>query len=227
MTGKKIPSVFFVLICCCILSSGMLVSHASGGNMGSTVITAKISLIAFDIAATSVNQSVATITWKTNGDADSTVEYGFTTGYGLTRTNPIMDTNHTIILAGLAPGTLYHWRVMSADPGGNRYVSTDYTFQTLPNYISGGRGSSEPGQNISSGIPSIDTTPMPTIDMTPMIIVTGNSTNTTPVPAETVLPAQTAAFPAHGGSVRWTIIFSTLIIIVAAGAGYYYITKKK
>jgi len=226
MTGKKNHSVFIVLFCCFLLQSGVLVSPASAGNTGATLITAKISLTAFDIAATAVGQSFVTITWKTNGNADSTVEYGLTTSYGYTQTNLFMETNHTINLGGLAPGTLYHWRVVSSDQDGNRYVSTDYIFRTLfttpvipETHIYGGGGGNAPGQNISSGIPVLDTATMP--------VVTGNSTTTAPVPAGTVLPAQTTAFPAPVGSVQWTIIFSTLIIIVAAGAGYFFITKKK
>jgi hypothetical protein len=218
MTGKKNHSVFIVLLCCFLLLSGVFVNPASAVTTGATVITAKISLTAFDIAVANVGQSLATITWKTNGNADSTVEYGITTSYGSTRTNPVMVTNHSITLDRLAHGTLYHWRVVSTDQDGNRYVSTDYAFRTLP-YVPGGGGGSAPGQNISSGIPSIDTTLMP--------MVTGNSTTTPQVPAATVLPAQTAAFPTPVGSVQWTIIFSTLIIIVAAGAGYYFVTKKK
>ena len=226
MTGKKNHSVFIVLFCCFLLASGILVSPAFAGNTGATLITAKISLTAFDIAATAVGQSIATITWKTNGNADSTVEYGLSTGYGSAQTNPFMETNHTITLGGLAPNILYHWRVVSSDQDGNRYVSTDYIFRTLSatpvvseTHVYGGGGGSAPGQIISSGISVLDTATMP--------IVTGNSTTTAPVTVGTVLPAQTTVFPAQVGSVQWTIIFSTLIIIVAAGAGYYFVTKKK
>jgi len=229
MTGKKNHPVFIVLFCSLFLSSGVFVCPAFAGNTGATLITAKISLTAFDIAATDVGQSLATITWKTNGIADSTVEYGLTTGYGSIRTNPFMETNHTIILGGLAHGTLYHWRVESSDRSENRYVSTDYTFRTLPStpFYPGGGGGSAPGQNISSGISAIDTTPMPTIETALVPIVTGNSTTIAPVPAGTIVPAQTAAFPAPIGNMQWIIIFSILIVIVAAGAGYYFVTKKK
>jgi len=227
MTGKNNHSVFIVLFCCFLLPSAVLVSPASAGNTGATLITAKISLTAFDIAATDIGQSHATITWKTNGNADSTVEYGLTTGYGSSQTNPFMETNHIITLGGLAGGTLYHWRLVSGDLGGNRYESTDYTFRTLPYYVPGGGGGSASGQNISFGIPSNDTTPMPKIDTTLMPSVTGNPTTTAPVPAGTVSPAQTTAFPIPVGSVQWTIIFSTLIITGSAGAGYYFVTKKK
>jgi hypothetical protein len=371
MTGKKNHSVFIVLLCCFLVPSGILVSPASAGTTGATVITAKISLTAFDIAVANVGQSLATITWKTNGNADSTVEYGITTSYGSTRTNPVMVTNHSITLGGLSPGTIYHLRVVSSDQGGNRFVSTDYTFRTLPTtpfiYVSGGGGGSSPGQIISSGIPMLvseegqilmtyivttgeeagfaasvtvplgttirgvrgepinsisvkvlepgEVPPVPDgaeysfsgfsvqclpdgatfskpaslkfhlatdqwtsliekangstgslrirfydrvqllwvsvpttadssnfaviapithfstyglfIDMATKPILTGNSTTTAPVPAGTMLPAQTTVFPATVGSVQWAIILSTLIIIVAAGAGYYFVTKKK
>jgi hypothetical protein len=355
---------------------GCLANPVSAGNTGATLITAKISLTAFDIAATAVGQSLATITWKTNGNADSTIEYGLTTAYGSTQTDPYIETNHTITLRGLASGMLYHWRVVSSDQNGNRYVSTDYTFRTLPTtpvvpetHINGGGGggSRAPVQIIGSGIPmlvseegqilmtyivttgeeagfaasvtvplgttihgvrgepihsislkvlepgevppvpdgaeysfsgfsvqclpdgatfskpvslkfhlatdqwtsllektngstgslsirfydrvnlswvSVPTTTDPSnfaiiapithfstyglfIDTASMPMVTRNSTTIAAVPAGTVLPAQTTAFPAPVGSVPWTIIFSALIIIVAAGAGYYFVTKKK
>ncbi|MFA5348664.1 MAG: fibronectin type III domain-containing protein [Methanoregula sp.] len=374
MTGEKNHSVFIVLFCCFLLSPGVLVIPASAGNTGATLITAKISLAAFDITATAVNQNFATITWKTNGNADSIVEYGLTTAYGSARTNSSVETNHTITLGGLAPDTLYHWRVVSGDQDGNKYVSTDYTFRTLTatpvvpgTNVNGGGGGSAPAQIISSGIPMLfseegqilqtyivttgeegrivasvtvplgttihglsgetinilsvkvlepdEVPPVPDsapysfsgfsvqclpdgatfskpaslkfhlttyqwtsllkkansstgslsvrfydkvnvswirvpvrvdpsnlavmatithfstyglfIDATKMPVVTGNPTTTTPVPTVTVLPAQTAAFPAPVGSVQWTIIFSALITIVAAGAGYYLVTKKK
>jgi hypothetical protein len=223
MTGKKIPSFFFVLICCCILPSGMLVSHASGGNTGTTVITAKISLIAFDIAATDIGATFATITWKTNSNADSTVEYGRTDSYGSIRTNPFMETSHTITLKGLSPGTLYHVRIVSDNRDGYRYVSSDTPFLTLPTppFIasSGGGGGYASGQNIPSTTPCTDTTPTPT--------VTGNSTTAVPVPALTIVPAQPAAYPKTVAGVQWTIIFSILFILIASVAGYYFVKKHK
>jgi hypothetical protein len=167
MTAKK-KSLIFIIICCLLLPSGLLVSPASAGNTGATLITAKLSLTAFDIAATTVGQSLATITWKTNGNANSTIEYGLTTGYGSIQTNPFMETNHTITLSGLAPGTLYHWRVMSSDQGGNRYVSTDYTFRTLPTtpvvpetHVYGGGGDGGSGGGPEPGAPQVLEQPAP------------------------------------------------------------------
>jgi len=224
MIGKKHHSVFMVLICCFLLPSGVLFSPASAVNTGATVITAKISLIAFDISVTDVGQSFATITWKTNGNADSTLEYGLTTDYGFIRTTPLMEINHSITLGGLSPGTLYHMRVVSHNQGQNSYVSTDYTFLTLPatpyvpepHYSGGGTGGTR-GQNISSGIPTQVT------DTTSMTIVTSS----TIIPAaDASLPAQTAT-PAPTGNLQWTLIFSMFIITVVAVAGCYFVAKKK
>ena len=162
MTREKKRFFFIVLFSCLLLPLGLLLSPASAGSTGAALITAKISLTGFDIAATTVGQTLVTIIWKTNGNTNSTVEYGLTTGYGSTRTNPFMETNHTVTLGGLAPGTLYHWRVVSSDQDGNTFVSTDYVCQTLPttpvgpetNSIGDGGGTA-PGEIIRSGIPML------------------------------------------------------------------------
>jgi hypothetical protein len=61
------------------------------------------------------------------------VEYGTTTGYGSfapasPNTTPV--TAHTQALTGLAPSTLYHYRVLSRDAANNLAVSGDFTFTT-------------------------------------------------------------------------------------------------
>jgi hypothetical protein len=152
MTRKKNYTLFIVLFCCFLLASGVLVSIVSAGNTDTIVISANISLDVDDIDVTDIGHSSVTITWETNGIADSTVEYGHTTGYGSTRTNPFMETDHIITLSRLAPGTLYHFRVVSSAQDGDSYVSTDYTFHTL-SY--GGGGGSAQAQNISSGMPML------------------------------------------------------------------------
>ncbi len=158
-----------------------------------------------------------------------TVEYGLTTHYGFSRSNPVMGTNHTIDLDELFPGALYHFRVISSNQDGNKSESSDYTLWTLPAYalIPGGDGSSVPGQNISSGISSINTTLIPTIGTTPMSVVTDAPATTTSITAGTAIPAQTTAILTPVGSFQWIIIFSVFIIIISAGVGYYFINKKR
>ncbi len=72
----------------------------------------------------------ATILWATDNPADSLVEYGTTTAYGLTSTlNPTLVTNHSACLTGLTSGMLYHYRVDSRDSSGNLATSSDRTLR--------------------------------------------------------------------------------------------------
>ncbi len=82
------------------------------------------------VEASGISSSSAVITWTTNENATSVVEYGTTTGYGLTRGDNALVVSHTVILTGLSPATTYHYRVRSADALGNENVSADRTFTT-------------------------------------------------------------------------------------------------
>jgi hypothetical protein len=84
------------------------------------------------VAAASVTTSGATITWTTNEVSNSDVEYGLTTAYGTLGTlNQTLVTSHSVTLAGLTGGTLYHYRARSQDAAGNLGLSGDFTFTTL------------------------------------------------------------------------------------------------
>ena len=78
----------------------------------------------------SVTNNSATITWLTNLPANSQVEYCLTPSYGSSTTlNPALDTSHSQGISGLAPSTLYHYRVRSSIGADVKY-SGDYTFTT-------------------------------------------------------------------------------------------------
>jgi RHS repeat-associated protein len=86
-----------------------------------------------NVAAGGITASNATITWNTNENSDSQVEYGTTTAYGQSTTlDPAILTAHSEGLSGLAAGTLYHYRVKSRDATGNLAVSGDFSFTTAP-----------------------------------------------------------------------------------------------
>ena len=80
--------------------------------------------------ATNITASDATITWTTDELSNSVVEYGLTTSYGSSSSNPANVTSHSIPLTGLAANTLYHYRVKSTDAAGNTATSVDHSFQT-------------------------------------------------------------------------------------------------
>ncbi len=73
----------------------------------------------------------AVITWTTDEDATSSVEYGPDTGYGSSAATAGYTTEHAVTLEGLSSGTTYHFRVASADRTGNGPTySADATFTT-------------------------------------------------------------------------------------------------
>lgn len=83
------------------------------------------------VAAGSLTTSGATTTWTTNEPADSQVEYGTSTSYGSTTpVNATLTLSHTVVLTGLQSATVYHYRVVSVDRGGNITRSADFTFTT-------------------------------------------------------------------------------------------------
>ena len=84
------------------------------------------------VAATSITETGATISWTTDEAADGQMEYGTSTAYGLSSALVTATTTaHTVSLTGLTASTTYHYLVKSKDVAGNLATSTDYTFVTL------------------------------------------------------------------------------------------------
>jgi len=83
------------------------------------------------VSTVNVDSSGASIIWTSDELSDSLVEYGTTIAYGSRSPlySPLV-TNHTVVLGGLAGGTLYHYRVVSRDIAGNQAVSEDSVFTT-------------------------------------------------------------------------------------------------
>ena len=131
MISKK-NTLVFSAVCCCLLIVPVLLTVPADGNMSyaSLTISGNIALVTYNISVTGIDQNDATVTWNTNGNADSTIEYGTTTGYGITVIAGGTTGNHTISLSGLLPGTLYHYRVTSVNSDGTSAISADSTFTT-------------------------------------------------------------------------------------------------
>lgn len=119
---------------------------ASTGSEQLCALTAVPSAPASDIAppvlslisASGVTQTGATIGWTTNEPADTLVEFGLTTAYGvMSALNTSLSTIHYAVVNGLSAGTLYHYRVKSKDAAGNMSASSDFTFMTSPAAASG------------------------------------------------------------------------------------------
>jgi hypothetical protein len=84
-----------------------------------------------DIAITEITADSVTITWTTDEDSDSQVEYGESTAYGSETTlDPTLTASHSVKIHGLDPGTEYHFRVKSGNEYNKLGMSADSTFET-------------------------------------------------------------------------------------------------
>jgi hypothetical protein len=85
------------------------------------------------VVAPGLTTSSAFVRWSTDVPADGQVDYGLTMAYELsTPVDQVADTRHDMQLTGLAPGSVYHYRVRSRDVNGAAAVSADGVFYTLP-----------------------------------------------------------------------------------------------
>jgi hypothetical protein len=83
-----------------------------------------------DISVINLTNNSATITWRTDEFADSTVKYGEnSTAYTETCIDVLFVKEHEITLTGLLPDTTYYFLVNSTDQSGNSAESSEYSFK--------------------------------------------------------------------------------------------------
>lgn len=76
-----------------------------------------------------ITDDSVTITWETDKDADSLVNYGLQPDLGIVRIPVPNRRSHSITLDNLESGRVYFFRVISADENGNQGISADYKVQ--------------------------------------------------------------------------------------------------
>ena len=82
--------------------------------------------VIFDVKVRNITETSATITWKTDENSTSRVEYDSSTAE-----NKTLVTSHLQTLVELRPETAYRFKVASRDGAGNEAVSEEYSFTTL------------------------------------------------------------------------------------------------
>jgi hypothetical protein len=88
-----------------------------------------------NIKVSDITKGGATITWSTNENSTSVVEYGTTEDYELgSLSESRMISEHVVSLTGLEKNTAYHFRVKSQDAEENETVSGDYGFTAHTKY---------------------------------------------------------------------------------------------
>ena len=83
-----------------------------------------------NVQITNVAEDTVTVTWVTDEDADSTINYGLQEDYGIVRIPEANRTEHSVTLDSLEPGRTYYFRVVSSDEDGNQGISANYKVLT-------------------------------------------------------------------------------------------------
>jgi hypothetical protein len=105
-----------------------------------------------------VTDNAVTITWETDEEADSLVNYGLQPDLGIVRV-PVPDKKfHSITLENLEAGRTYFFRVISADENGNQGISADYKVQLSGTPQTGeGQGTGESDSDTTSPTVTVST----------------------------------------------------------------------
>lgn len=114
-------SVLLVLLACVVLGAPALARAQSSDTSAPKINNVQI---------VNGTGTAVTVTWQTDENADSAVNFGLTPDYGMVRV-PVADRKtHSITLNNLDPGRTYFFKVISADSSGNQGISADYKIQT-------------------------------------------------------------------------------------------------
>lgn len=85
-----------------------------------------------------ISETSAVILFDADKKVSAAVEYGVSEFYGYSVTEEDYLFSHGIVLSGLVPRTVYHYRIIAADRSGNRTIETGKTFLTKEAvYVSG------------------------------------------------------------------------------------------
>ncbi len=132
--GGLTPSTGYDYFVRCADTTAQINTMTTSAHVSFTTLTPDTTgPVISNIQATSITETGATITWDTDENATSRVEYGPTSSYGTLTTLDVTadNTTHSVVLSGLTNGTDYHFRVISADAVPNSSTSGDNTFTTV------------------------------------------------------------------------------------------------
>ncbi len=103
-----------------------------------------------EVTVTDISETSAKITWTSNEEGDSIVNYGLKPDYGIVHNPDLTLTVHEVVLDGLEPGRNYHFRVVTSDEAGNQGISADYQLATKGSSQTSESGAGE-GESESQG----------------------------------------------------------------------------
>lgn len=110
--------------------SGEVACTGSLGTAISGVADRTAPYITSDIVLSGISGTSVTVSWITDENSNSSVEYGLTENYGLVKSDAAMVTSHSITINGLSANTTYSFMISSSDASGNTTINEQNTFTT-------------------------------------------------------------------------------------------------
>ena len=161
--------------------------------------------------------NTATITWTTDENANSLVDFGTDISYGSTQGNSANSTtSHSVVLTGLASETTYYYRVKSMDVAGNTAVDDNseagYTFLTT--------AAPDPDDTTAPVISSVSSSSITSTGATIVWTTDENSDSTVGFSLNT-------SFDREQGSTTATTSHSIALVNLAPETTYYYQIKSR
>ncbi|MFT5280997.1 MAG: hypothetical protein ACI9AR_000445 [Flavobacteriaceae bacterium] len=116
-------------------STASLTKSTSGcsSGSGSYNYNNEINIYNFEIKA--ISETSASLSWKTNQNTDTHLQYGTTQSYGSNRNNDVYSQSHSVEINDLTPNTRYYVKVTSSSKYGSRSTSKTSSFITTKTYV--------------------------------------------------------------------------------------------
>ncbi|MBU4432237.1 fibronectin type III domain-containing protein, partial [Patescibacteria group bacterium] len=124
----------FIIVAASVFAAGFLLIKStlptSAADTDTTTIDDKVPPVISNIKIENTTATSTEISWETDENADSMINFGLDKRYGVEREPRADKIKHTILLEDLLPGQNYYFRAISTDAVGNQGISNDFSFLT-------------------------------------------------------------------------------------------------
>ena len=121
-----------------------------------------------NLVVSGVTDTSVSVTWDTDLNGNSEVDFGPDSSYGTNTVDATMKTSHAITVSGLSPNTTYHYDAKSTDADGNTFDTGDNTFVTAQ---TGSTGSTQTGTVTATTVLRLTPSPTPAPDIFPPKVI--------------------------------------------------------
>jgi len=168
-------------------------------------------------AVSEITKNSAKITWSTDENSTSYVDYGLTNAYGTTAGQDDNITSHAVTLSGLSAGQLFHFRVRSKDAANNEAASGDYTFTTTADTSSGTNANVSTNTGVNTSHTTVE--PIPATGSAAFIAAKKST------PSATTSANKTNQGTSKFAGIKTPILTAIALLIILAIGGLVYFFK--